>query len=64
MLVIGDISRAHARRCPDKAALVMGEATLSHAELDAQSNRLAHALIDDGVAAGDLVALLGMNSIE
>ena len=64
MLVIGDISQAHARRCPHKPALLMGEATLTYAELDAQSNRLAHALIADGVAAGDRVALLGMNSID
>ncbi|HSW06546.1 AMP-binding protein [Aquabacterium sp.] len=64
MLVIGDISRAHARRCPDKAALVMGEQIMSYAELDQQSNRLAHALIAEGVASDDRVALLGMNSID
>ncbi|HSV46970.1 MAG TPA: AMP-binding protein [Ramlibacter sp.] len=64
MLVIGDLSRAQARRFPDKAALVMGEEVLRYGELDAQSNRLAHALIAEGLVPGERVALLGHNSIE
>ncbi|HSW18634.1 MAG TPA: AMP-binding protein [Ramlibacter sp.] len=64
MLVIGDLSHAQARRCPQKAALVMGDEVLSYAELDAQSNRVAHALLAEGLVPGDRVALLGHNSIE
>ena len=44
MLVIGDLSRAQARRFPQKTALAMGDEVLSYAGLDAQSNRLARAL--------------------
>jgi fatty-acyl-CoA synthase len=64
MQTIGDLSRAQARRCPGKAALLMGDEVLSYAELDTQSNRLAHALLAEGLVPGDRVAVLGHNSID
>ncbi len=64
MLVFGDLSTLNARRYPNKPALVMGDESLSYAELDARSNALAHALIARGVRSGDRVALLAFNSLE
>src|SRR5688572_20347517 len=57
VLVIGDLSRAQARRFPQKTALAMGDEVLSYADLDARSNRLAHALRAEGLVPGDRVAL-------
>jgi long-chain acyl-CoA synthetase len=46
-----------ARRMPDKPAVILGEATMSYAELDALSDRVAANLTSSGVAAGDRVGL-------
>lgn len=64
VLVVGDLSAAHARRTPQKVALTMGEQRLTYGQLDALSNQLAHALIAQGVQVGDRVALLGHNSLD
>ena len=64
MRVIGDLSRLNARRYPDKPALVMDGARITYAELDARSNRLAHALISMGLEPGERAALLSYNSLE
>ncbi len=53
-----------AKRFPDKTALVCGERRLRYAELEAESNRLAHGLIDLGVERGDRVAVYLDNSVE
>jgi amino acid adenylation domain-containing protein len=49
---------------PDKTALVCGAARLSYRDLEQQSNQVAHALIDLGVARGDRVAICLDNSVE
>ncbi len=49
---------------PDKIALVCGAARLSYRDLEQQSNQVAHALIDLGVARGDRVAICLDNSVE
>ena len=64
MRVIGDLSRAHARRTPDKLALIHGERSLTFRQLDERSNQLAHALIAMGIKPGDRVALLALNCLE
>jgi acyl-CoA synthetase (AMP-forming)/AMP-acid ligase II len=64
MLVFGDLSTLNARRYANKPALIMGDESLSYAELDARSSALAHGLIARGVRSGDRVALLAFNSLE
>ncbi len=53
-----------AGRFPDKIALVCNDRRLSYQELDQQSNRLAHALIRQGVQRGDRIAIHLENSVE
>jgi acyl-CoA synthetase (AMP-forming)/AMP-acid ligase II len=64
MLVIGDLSRLNAQRYPRKTALLMEGAQLTYEELNARANRLAHALIAQGVQPGDRVALLAYNRLD
>ncbi|QDU24190.1 class I adenylate-forming enzyme family protein [Urbifossiella limnaea] len=53
-----------AARHPDKTALVVGDARVSFAELDATANRLAHALRARGAGRGDRVVVFLDNSVE
>ena len=46
----------------DKTALVFEGKETSYAQLSALSNKVAHALIDDGVAPHSRVAFMGANS--
>jgi fatty-acyl-CoA synthase len=64
MLVVGDLSRLNAVRYSQKPALIMNGAELTYAELNRRSNQLAHALIAQGVGAGDRVALLAFNRLD
>ncbi|MEO8604356.1 MAG: AMP-binding protein, partial [bacterium] len=54
----------HAARTPDKPAIIMAETgeTLTYAQLDAASNRLAHLLAQRGLRFGDHIALLMENT--
>jgi long-chain acyl-CoA synthetase len=52
------------QRFPDKTALVCGDRRLTYLEIEEQSNRLAHALIGEGVQRGDRVAVYLENSVE
>ncbi len=61
---LGSWPRRRARMTPAKAALVQDGARMSYAELDEAVTRLAHGLRARGVARGDRVAFLGLNSIE
>ncbi len=53
-----------ARRWPGKTALVCGDRRVKYAELERSCNRLAHALIAEGVRRGDRVAVHLENSVE
>jgi long-chain acyl-CoA synthetase len=61
-IAIGDIVRRAARRYPDRIALIEGDVRLTFAELDAAINRFAHFLLGTGLAKGDRVASLCVNS--
>jgi long-chain acyl-CoA synthetase len=47
----------HARLAPKKEAIVWGDVRMTYGQLDAMSNRVAHALVEMGIGHGDKVAL-------
>ena len=49
---------------PDNPALKVGDRVATYAELERDSNRLAHFLASRGVVAGDHVAIYSKNSVE
>jgi bile acid-coenzyme A ligase len=53
-----------AERDPDRPAITCGDRTLTRAELDRRTNRLARAYESLGVRTGDLVTIALANSIE
>ena len=61
VLTLGDVALRNARHFPKREAVVQGDVRLTHADLNARANRLAHALRDLGVRPGDRVALLARN---
>ena len=58
---IGSWIRTRARKSPDRPAVVFEDLTINYGELMARITRLANALRDRGVIAGDRVAYLGDN---
>jgi acyl-CoA synthetase (AMP-forming)/AMP-acid ligase II len=54
-LLVGEILRRNAAQVPNAVAASLGEASLTHRELDRRANRLARALGALGVGAGDRV---------
>ncbi len=60
--VIADMIRRSSYHYPDKKALIFGDKCLTYAELEAESNRVANALIDLGVEKYDRVAILAHNT--
>ncbi|HYH79780.1 MAG TPA: amino acid adenylation domain-containing protein [Longimicrobium sp.] len=61
---VHDLIAAQAARTPDAVAVAFEGRSLTYAELDAQSNRLAHALVDRGVGPEARVALCVERSPE
>ncbi len=61
---IPEILRAFGKTRGDKPALVAGERSITYAELDANSNRIAQALLSAGVGPGDRVAFIDKNVPE
>jgi amino acid adenylation domain-containing protein len=53
-----------ARRLPDKTALVCQDRRLTYADIERQSNALAHALVRRGVVRGDRVVVFADNTVE
>ena len=51
--VIADMIRRSSYRLPDKPALISGDESLTYAELEAASNRVAHALRASGIEKYD-----------
>ncbi len=62
--VIADMIRRSAYHYPDKTALVFGDRSLTYTELEAESNRVANALLDLGVKKYERVAILAHNTIH
>lgn len=63
-MLVHEFLEQSAARCPDKIALVCNHQRLTYGHIDRQSNRLAHALIRQGIQRGDRVAIHLNNSIE
>ena len=61
---VADIVRRWAHARPGVIALRHGDRSLTYAELNERSNRLAQALLGDGVADGDRVGYLGRSAPE
>src|SRR3954451_19871522 len=61
---LADLVRVHAGQRGDHVALIEGDRRLTWAELYERAQRVAAALVDGGVGAGDRVALLDKNGIE
>jgi acyl-CoA synthetase (AMP-forming)/AMP-acid ligase II len=63
-LNIADLVEHAVDAVPDNPALKVGDRVATYAELERDSNRLAHFLASRGVKAGDHVAIYSKNSIE
>jgi len=63
-LNIADLFEHAVDAAPDNLALKVGDRKITYAELEAESNRLAHYLSSQGVGPGDHVAVYAKNSIE
>ncbi|WP_299984001.1 AMP-binding protein [Desulfobacula sp.] len=62
-LVIADMVRRSSYHYPDKTALIFGDRSLTYAQLETESNRVANALLDLGIKKYDRVAILAHNTI-
>jgi acyl-CoA synthetase (AMP-forming)/AMP-acid ligase II len=60
---IGNLPARHARYRPDHLAVVFGEHRLTFRQFNARVNRLANALVADGLAKGDKVATVLPNCL-
>jgi acyl-CoA synthetase (AMP-forming)/AMP-acid ligase II len=63
-LNIADLFEHAVDAAPDNPAVKVGERVATYAELERDSNKLAHYLAAQGVKAGDHVALYAKNSVE
>ncbi len=63
-MTLDEIVARNALRFPDKPALVMGGRSVTWSQLDRRVDRVANALREAGLVAGDLVAILLTNCIE
>lgn len=61
---IADLFEHAVDAAPDNLAVKVGDRAVTYAELEADSNRLAHYLLAQGVGQGDHVAIYAKNSIE
>src|SRR3954469_8399282 len=61
---LADLTEAAVDRVPDRAALITPARTLTYAQLEERSNRLAHALAERGVGPGDHVGCYMFNGTE
>ena len=63
-MLVGEFLEDSAQRFCDKTALVAGDRRLTYGELDLHCNRLARALVAQGIGRGDRVAVYFDPSVE
>jgi acyl-CoA synthetase (AMP-forming)/AMP-acid ligase II len=63
-LNIADLFEHAVDAAPDNPAVKVGDRVATYADLERESNKLAHYLASQGVKAGDHVALYAKNSVE
>ena len=63
-LNIADLFEHAVDASPDNPAVKVGDRVVTYADLEQDSNRLAHYLTSQGVGPGDHVAIYAKNSIE
>ena len=63
-MLLGDIISKTANQKKDKTAAVLDDQKITYAELEKQSNQLAHGLIDLGIRPSDMVSIMLPNSIQ
>lgn len=63
-MLTGDMLRRSAERFPNKPAVLWQGTSVSYAELEADANRLANALLGEGLAKGAKVGILCRNRPE
>ena len=63
-MLVRDLLERTARLVPDKVALVFENQRLTYRQLDGMANRLANALVANGVRRGDRVGVFLGNSVE
>jgi acyl-CoA synthetase (AMP-forming)/AMP-acid ligase II len=63
-MLTGDMLRRSAERFREKPAILWNGTSLSYRELDADANRLAHAIVDFGIAKGGKVGIISRNRTE
>jgi acyl-CoA synthetase (AMP-forming)/AMP-acid ligase II len=64
MTTLADIPRVQARQLRDTKALVFKDKALTYLQLDAQSNRIANALLAQGIRPTSRVAILAKDSLK
>jgi long-chain acyl-CoA synthetase len=62
MTTLGDVARYHREVRPDAAALVFEGRSTSFADFDRHTDRVAAALLAEGLVKGDRIAYVGKNS--
>lgn len=63
-MLVNNFLEISANRFPDKIALITSEARYTYRELDEMANKVAHALLADGLTKWDRVAVFMDNSAE
>ncbi|EDX77454.1 AMP-binding enzyme, putative [Coleofasciculus chthonoplastes PCC 7420] len=63
-MLVQEFMESSADRLPDKVALIGDGQRLTYAEVEAQANRLANALLAEGLQRGDRVVLFLPNCLE
>ncbi|MHC5732739.1 MAG: AMP-binding protein, partial [Nostoc sp.] len=64
MTTLADIPRVQARQLRDAKALVFKDKALTYLQLDVQSNRIANALLAQGIRPTSRVAILAKDSLK